>query len=206
MRARSDTIIVISGAVVVAVIIGVFGATHYRALLNQAAPETQASEPQAALNIPTVEAMCAAAGPAGSDSFKQCQTDESAAGEFVIAWMGLNGFLANGAIDLEQIQLQASLGGNDPFGLSSSTAGDLNFGGDPSLDPGLGGDPSLGGFPGSVDGQLGGVVDPVTGAETPVFSSPAELALFCLSESTDWMKMHDCIAENDPSSQFSGGP
>jgi len=166
----------------------------------------------AALNIPTVEAMCAAAGPAGSDSFKQCQTDESAAGEFVIAWMGLQGFLANGGIDLEQIQLQASLGGSDPFGLSAvggpNAAGDPGLGGDPSLgpDPSLGGDPSLAGLGGNVDGQLGGVVDPITGAETPIFSSTAELALFCLSESTDWMKMHDCIAENDPSSQLNGGP
>jgi hypothetical protein len=209
MRGRSDTIIFTVGGVALAAVLVLFGVTHYRAL--QAQQQTaQDSDPQATLNIPTIEAMCATSGPANSDTFKQCQADETASQEFVVAWMGFNGFLANGNIDLEQLQLQANLGGSDPFGLSSAT--DPSLGGDPSLagDPSLGGDPSLsdpslGGLTGG-SATLGGAVDPVTGAESPTFQSTAELALYCLSESTDWTKLHDCIAENDPSSQLGGGP
>ena len=143
--------------------------------------------------------MCTTLGAAAGDELKQCQADESAAGEFVVAWMGLNGFMGNGGIDIEQIQLLASLDSSDPFAPDSSLGLDPSLGGDPSQL----GDPTLGG--GSGDTILGGVTDPLTGVETPLFQSPAQLALFCLGESSDWTKLHECISQNDPSSRFSGG-
>ncbi len=59
---------------------------------------------------------------------------------------------------------------------------------DPTIDPGLALDPSLDpNFDPSADPlldslpALGGVTDPNTGETTPVFASPAQLALFCLT-------------------------
>ena len=46
-------------------------------------------------------------------------------------------------------------------------------------------------------------IDPVTG--TPVggaFGSPAQLALYCLGSTADWMRMHECISQNDPSTSL----
>ena len=195
MQTRRDTVTIIIGGVALAAVLGLLGVTHYRALLGTA-PVASAA-PQAALNIPSIEQMCAAVGAAAGDALKQCQADESAAGEYVIAWMGLNGFIADGAIALDQIQLLADLDG-DSFGLDPSS--------DPSLtDPSLGGDPSLLGDPALGDPVLGGVTDPFTGDTSPLFRSLAQLALFCLGQSEDWVKMHDCISENDPTSRFSGG-
>ena len=200
MQTRRDTITIVIGSVALAAVLALLGVTHYRALLGTAQVAGEQAEPQAALNIPSIEQMCAASGLAAGDALTQCQADESSAGEYVIAWMGLNGFIADGAIALDQIQLLASLDGpgTDVFGLDPSN--------DPSLtDPSLGGDPSLLGDPALGDSVIGGVTDPLTGETSPLFQSPAQLALYCLSQSGDWIKMHDCISENDPSSRFAGG-
>ena len=116
-----------------------------------------------------------------------CQSEENDAAEFVIAWMGLNGFITNGAIDLAQIQLAAELGTDATSPLT---------GPDPSLlDPGL-------------DGDSGGAepdIDPATGLPVDQnFDSPAEIAMYCLSNSMDWLQMHDCISRYDPSTRFTG--
>jgi hypothetical protein len=66
------------------------------------------------LAAPTVDEMCAARGAVGAD-LEQCRSDESAAQEYVGAWMGLYGFLNAGGIDAGQIQLEASLDDNDPL-------------------------------------------------------------------------------------------
>ena len=112
--------------------------------------------------------MCAALGASDPQSLMDCTAVESSAGEFVIAWMGLNGFILNGGIDIEQIQLIANLDDAntvDPFQTFDPTI-DPGLGladpfSDPSLDPALGGDPTL-----------GGVTDPLTGETSPVFASP----------------------------------
>src|SRR6185295_18325245 len=131
MQTRRDTITIIIGGVALAAVLALLGATHYRALLGTAPVAGEQPAQEAALNIPSIEQMCAASGSAAGDALKQCQADESSAGEYVIAWMGLNGFIADGAIALDQIQLLASLDGpgTDVFGL------------DPSNDPSLA-DPS----------------------------------------------------------------
>ncbi len=200
MRPRPEIVAAIMAGIVIAAVLAVIGVTHYRALLRIPSPAAQASADQAGLKIPTIDEMCATLGATAGDALKQCQADESAAGEFVVAWMGLNGFMGNGGIDIEQIQLLASLDSSDPF------SPDPSFGLDPSLgsDPSLGGDPTLGG--GTGDSILGGISDPLTGESTPVFQSPAQLALFCLGEASDWTKLQACISQNDPSSRFSGGP
>jgi len=192
MRPRRETVAAFMAGIVMAAVLAVIGVTHYRALLRIPTPDAQASADQTGLNIPTIDQMCTTLGATAADALKQCQADESAAGEFVVAWMGLNGFMGNGGIDIEQIQLLASLDSSDPFAPDSSLG----------LDPSLGGDPTLGG--GSGDTLLGGVTDPLTGESTPLFQSAAQLALFCLGESADWTKLHECISENDPSSRFSG--
>jgi len=131
------------------------------------------------LNIPSIDEMCKAAG-ATAQNLKECQADESSAAEFVIAWMGLNNFINNGSIDLEQIQLEATF----------PNAPDPSQGLDPNADPNDLGQPNI---------------DPATGeVVTETFDSPAEIALFCLSESNDWLKMHDCISRYDPTSRFDG--
>ena len=108
-----------------------------------------------------------------------CQALESSAGEFVIAWMGLNGFILNGGIDIQQIQLIAEL--------DDASAVDPSSTFDPTIDPGLALDPLLDpNFDPSADPlldslpALGGITDPNTGETLPVFASPAQLALFCL--------------------------
>jgi hypothetical protein len=116
---------------------------------------------------------------------KQCQADENAAGEFVIAWMSYNNFIVNGAISLDQIQLIASLDDSSPLG---------DPGADPSNGLDLGGDPLASG------------ADPFTGSPSSFLQSPAQLALYCLQMSGDWVTMHDCISSNDPSSTLAGTP
>jgi hypothetical protein len=111
--------------------------------------------------------------------------------------MGLNGFLANGAIDISQIQLAAELGSDATSPLSSPD----NSLADPSLAPGLGGgDPNLG------DPSAGEPnIDPATGLPVDQsFDSPAGIAMYCLSNSMDWLQMHDCISRYDPSTRFTG--
>jgi len=196
MRPRREIVAAILAGIVMAAVLTVIGVTHYRALLHLPSPDAQASADQTGLQIPTIDQMCTTLGAAAGDALKQCQAAESAAGEFVVAWMGLNGFMGNGGIDIEQIQLLASLDSSDPFAPDSSLGLDPSLSGDPSQL----GDPSLG----SGDTILGGVTDPLTGESTPLFQSAAQLALFCLGESSDWTKLNECISQNDPSSRFSG--
>jgi hypothetical protein len=154
------------------------------------------------LSIPTVEQMCVSLGAIDPQSQMDCQALESSAGEYVIAWMSLNGFILDGGIDIEQIQLIANL--DD----SNSVDPSLTF--DPTIDPGLG----LNVDPGfdtdldvalASDPQLGGVTDPLTGDTSPTFGSTAQLAMYCLSGATDWITLQDCISMNDPSTQLFGG-
>jgi hypothetical protein len=156
---------------------------------------------QLSLNIPTTEQMCLALGAADPQSMMDCQALESSAGEFVIAWMGLNGFILNGGIDIQQIQLIAELD-------DANTVDPLSTF-DPTIDPGLALDPSLDpNFDPTADPlldslpALGGVTDPNTGETSPVFASPAQLALFCLTGAVDWLSLQDCISMNDRSTQL----
>jgi hypothetical protein len=179
---------------IVAAILGcamLLGAGGYLYVSRVKAPaSTQTAEPQAgALSIPSVDAMCKTMGAAAGDALKQCQADENAAGEFVIAWMGLNNFLIDGGISLEQIQALADLDETSPLGAAADPSGGF----DPS-NPG--GDPS----------QITAGTDPVTGDPLGYLQSPAQLALFCLQMAGDWVTLHDCISENDPSSHLAGTP
>jgi hypothetical protein len=172
---RHIVIAAVAGVAVAAVL--TFFAVSYRQALFPAAQEAQAEAPENpnGLNIPSVDQMCKALGAADGDVLAQCQTDENAAAEFVIAWMGFNGFLDGNGIDLQQIQFTASLDQTDPLLPADS-------------------DPSVGGSPD---------VDPVTGQPYGgAFGSPAQLALYCLGSSNDWMKMHECISQNDPSTSL----
>jgi len=198
MSTRRDTITLIIGGVALAAVVAFFGATHYRAFFPTTPVASDEPVSQATLTIPTIDEMCAGLGATQGDALKQCQTDESAAGEFVIAWMGLNGFIADGAISIDQIQLLASLD-SDPLGLDSSAGADPALSGDPSLGLDALSDPSV------TDPVFGNLGDPFATDTSSTFSSAAELALFCLGQSQDWLRMHDCISENDPSRRFSGG-
>ena len=156
---------------------------------------------QVTLNIPPVEQMCAALGAADPQSMMDCRALESSAGEFVIAWMGLNGFILNGGIDIQQIQLIAELDDANTVDPSSTF--------DPTIDPGLALDPTLDpNFDPTADPlldslpALGGATDPNTGETSPVFASPAQLALFCLTGAVDWLSLQDCISMNDRSTQL----
>ena len=156
---------------------------------------------QLTLNIPPVEQMCMSLGAGDPQSMMECTALESSAGEFVIAWMGLNGFILDGGIDIQQIQLIANLD-------DANTVEPLSTF-DPTIDPGLALDPSLDpNFDPSADPlldsepALGGVTDPNTGEVSPVFASPAQLALFCLSGAVDWLSLQDCISMNDRSTQL----
>src|SRR5262245_14744749 len=89
------------------------GLSTYLAMHPPLAPQTQSARGQDIV-LPTIEQMCAALGAGEGDVLKQCQADEAAAGEYVVAWMGLNGFLSNGAIDVGQIQFMSELDESDP--------------------------------------------------------------------------------------------
>ena len=157
---------------------------------------TQVSEP-VTLNIPTIEQMCVSLGATDPQSLAECQAVESSAGEYVVAWMGLNGFILNGGIDIEQIQLIAQL--------DDSSAVDPSLTFDPTLDEGLPLDPTLDpNFDPLLADPfgLGGVTDPLTGATSPTFASPAQLAMFCLGGAVDWISLQDCISMNDPTVQL----
>jgi hypothetical protein len=191
MRNRQGAIVAILGGVMLIAVLAVLLYSHRQAFFGSPAAQqaSATAENPNGLNIPSIEDMCKAAG-ATSANVKDCQTDESSAAEFVIAWMGLNGFINEGSIDLEQIQLSATFPDSDPghgIGPDADPSADPNV--DPNADPGLG-QPNI---------------DPATGEiVTDTFDSPAQIALFCLSESNDWLKMHDCISRYDPSSRLDG--
>jgi hypothetical protein len=193
MGKRENIVAASLGGAMILMVLALFFATHYQALLRTGALPKENLVAEAAdngLNIPTVDQMCKTAG-ATAANMAACRDEENQAGEFVIAWMGLNGFITNGAIDVSQIQLAAELGGNPASPLT---------GPDPSLDPSLGGDPSLGDPSGGEPN-----IDPATGLPVDQsFDSPAGIAMYCLSNSMDWLQMHDCISRYDPSTRFTG--
>jgi hypothetical protein len=204
MRNRENILAALLGGTMILAVGGFFFATHYQALLHPSAGrQNLAGKANAAngLNIPTIDEMCRAAG-ATSANMASCQSEENQAAEFVIAWMGLNGFITDGAIDIGQIQLAAELGTDAASPLSNP---------DPSLfDPSLGGDPSLA-DPSLADPSLADPslaepnIDPQTGLPVDQsFDTPAGIAMYCLSSSMDWLQMHDCISRYDPSTRFTG--
>ena len=189
MRKRENIIAAGLGGAMLLAVVALFLGTHYRALLYPGAAGKAASVIDAnGLNIPSIDEMCKAAG-ATSDNLASCKSDESAAAEFVIAWMGLHGFVANGNIDMSQIQLAADLG-TDPA--SPLTNPDVSLA-----------DPSLGGDPNAAETGAEPNIDPATGLPvTESFESPAQIAIVCLGDSMDWLQLHDCISRYDPSSRF----
>jgi hypothetical protein len=189
MRKRENIIAVWLGGAMLLAVVALFLATHYRALLYLGSAGKTASVTDAnGLNIPSIDEMCKAAG-ATSDNLASCKNDESAAAEFVIAWMGLHGFVANGNIDMGQVQLAADLG-TDPA--SPLTNSDVSLA-----------DPSLGGDPNAAETGAEPNIDPATGLPvTESFESPAQIAIVCLGDSMDWLQLHDCISRYDPSSRF----
>ena len=195
MAMTRETMGSVVGGTVAAAALAFFAISH-------APPAAPANEgEQVTLNIPPVEQMCAALGAADPQSMMDCQALESSAGEFVIAWMGLNGFILNGGIDIQQIQLIAELDDAntvDPLSTFDPTI-DPSLALDPALDPNFdpSADPLLDSLP-----AFGGVTDPNTGETTPVFASPAQLALFCLTGAVDWLSLQDCISMNDRSTQL----
>jgi hypothetical protein len=192
MRQRQDIIAAGLGGAMLLAVVSLLFATHYRALLHPgAAGKPVAEADQFGLTIPTIDEMCKAVG-ATSANMESCKNDESAAAEFVIAWMGLHGFVANGTIDTSLIQLAEDLG-TDPASPLTNPDPDLGLA-DPSLlDPSAaetGAEPNI---------------DPATGLPvTESFESPAQIAKFCLGDSMDWLQLHDCISRYDPSSRFDG--
>jgi len=59
--------------------------------------------------------------------------------------------------------------------------------------------------PPDVDPDAEPNIDPATGQPVEQeFASTAELAMFCLSNSMDWLQLHDCISRYDPSTRFTG--
>jgi hypothetical protein len=202
MQMTCETMGSVVGGTVAAAALAFFAITYV-----PPAPPVDEGE-QLSLNIPTTEQMCLALGAADPQSMMECQALEASAGEFVIAWMGLNGFILNGGIDIQQIQLIAELddaNAVDPA-LTFDPTIDPGLALDPSLDPALdpnfdpAADPLLDGLP-----ALGGVTDPNTGETSPVFASPAQLALFCLTGAVDWLSLQDCISMNDRSTQLFSG-
>lgn len=194
MRNRAEWIAGGLGSAMLLAVVAVFAVTHYRAVIHPGAQQTSVAQTApAGLSFPTVEQMCKAAGAAPGD-MAGCISDETSAAEFVGAWLDLNGFITNGRIDTDQIQLSAELDAADDPGLAAPSVVDpLNS--DPLSSP----DPSDSGLaaPGA-DNAL-----PGTGATSS--SSPAQVALLCLQTAADdWLKMHDCIAQNDPSSTLDG--
>ena len=182
----------IGGAMVLAVL-ALFFASHYQALVHPgAAVQNVAAEANPnLLVIPSVEELCKAQGAADGAALESCKNDENSAAEFVIAWMGLNNFLANGQIDLGAIELAGELGPDAANPLTDP---------DPNLDPSAGLDPTLA-LP-NTDANL----DPVTGLPLDQsFQTPAEIAMYCLSNAMDWLEIHDCISRYDPSTRFTGG-
>ena len=193
MRKREDIIAAVVGGAVLLAVAGLFFGTHYRALLHPgAAGKPVAEADQFGLTIPSIDEMCKAVG-ATSANLDSCKNDENAAAEFVIAWMGLHGFVANGTIDSSLIQLAEDLGTDPASPLINPDAGLT----DPSL-----GDPSLA-DPNAAETGAEPNIDPATGLPvTDSFESPSQIAKFCLGDSMDWLQLHDCISRYDPSSRF----
>jgi hypothetical protein len=192
MKNRETILAVGLGGAMVLAVSGVFVATHYQALLHPGAVQQTAAAAAnpGGLNIPTIDEMCKAVG-ATSANMAACQNDENAAAEFVVAWMGLNGFIVNGSIDVSAIEFAAELGPDASSALISPDPSLLDPSLDPSLDP-TGGDPTA---------DLG--IDPQTGLPLDqTFETPAQIAQFCLGTSMDWLQMHDCISKYDPSTQY----
>jgi hypothetical protein len=186
---RADWIAGGLGGAMLLAAVAVFGVTHYQVLLHPGAiraASANAPDGGSGITFPSVEQMCKATGVGGAD-MQGCISDETSAAEFVGAWLDLNGFLVGGRIDLEQIQLSAQLDAADP-GLDAQGAADPLSPPDLPEATGLTADPS----------------DPLADSapgDNP--SSPAQIALYCLSSaSDDWLKMHDCISQNDPSSSL----
>jgi hypothetical protein len=194
MRNRVEWIAGGLGSAMLLAVFAVFAMTHYRAVIHPGAqPTSVAQSGPAGLSFPSVEQMCKAAG-AGAADMAGCISDETSAAEFVGAWLELNGFITNGRIDTDQIQLSAELDAADDPGLGAP----------PSVDP-LDSDPLS-----SPDPVQSGLAVPdadnaLPGTGAPSSSSPAQVALLCLQTAADdWLKMHDCIAQNDPSSTLDG--
>ncbi len=164
---RDIAVVMLGGGLVVSALTAAL-ATHPQ--FFSVAPRGSTADDALAIRMPSLDQMCAAQGAGTGDALKACEADESAAGEYVVAWMGLQGFIANGGIDLDQIALAAQLDEVNPLIA-------------PSLEPLVGGTPDI---------------DPVTGEAVPgSFQSAAEVALFCLMGSTDWIMLQQCIAQND---------
>ena len=199
MSISRDTLGSVIGGTAAAAALAYFAMTHE--------PPPVSQDERVTLNIPTIEQMCAVLGATDPQSLMDCQALESSAGEYVIAWMGLNGFILNGGIDIEQIPLIASLDDSnavDPaltFDPTVDPAAAFDPSVNPNLDPALGGDPLL-----DVEPLLGGATDPLTGETSPVFASPAQLAMYCLSGASDWLTLQDCISMNDRSIALDGVP
>jgi hypothetical protein len=185
---REVLAIVMSGAILI-------GAGVYLYRFSSAASSTSqqtAEQSNGTLAIPAVNDMCKSRGAAEGEALKQCLADENAAGEYVIAWMGYNNFIAEGAISLDQIQAIASLDDASPLGESGT---------DPSLGLDVSGDPLA---QGDITTAIASGADPFTGSPAGLQQSPAQLALYCLQMAGDWITMSDCISTNDPSSSISG--
>src|SRR5258706_8770661 len=134
MRKRESIIAAGLGGAMLLAVGGLFLGTHYRALLHPGAASKAVTESdQFGLTIPTIDEMCKAVG-ATSANMDSCKNDESAAAEFVIAWMGLHGFVANGAIDAGLIGLAAELGTDpaSPFDSPDASLADPTLDGDPN--------------------------------------------------------------------------
>ena len=194
MKLSRETMGSVIGGTAAAAALAFFALTHQP-------PAITGEAESVSLNIPTVEQMCIALGASDPQSMMDCQGLEGSAGEFVIAWMGLNGFILNGDIDIQQIESIAMLDEAntvDPLSTFDPTI-DPGFALDPTLDPNF--DPNADPL---LDGAttLGGVTDPNTGETSPVFGSPAQLALYCLSGASDWLTLQDCISMNDPTIQL----
>jgi hypothetical protein len=59
--------------------------------------------------------------------------------------------------------------------------------------------------PPDVDPDAEPNIDPATGQPVDQeFTSSADLAMYCLSNSMDWLQLHDCISRYDPSTRFTG--
>ena len=198
MRNRSDRIAAGLGGAMVLATAAVFGVAHYKPLLHPGSNQLANNSADVAgqLTFPTIEQMCKAAGVSGVD-MAACIKDENSAQEFVGAWLGLNGFLSNGRIDIEQIQLAAELSVADPT--INAPAGD-------PLDP-LDAPDAL--TPDGLAPETPLPPDPTDPLTVPSVSdrgpSPAQTAQYCLTVAADdWLKLHDCIAHNDPSSSLAG--
>ena len=189
---KADWVAGTAGGAMLLAAVAVFGVTHYNALLHPGAHQVAANDGgDTGLNFPTIDEMCKAAGVAAAD-MQSCVSDETSAAEFVGAWMEYNGFLSNGRIDIGQIQLQAELSAADPT-INPPTGDPL----DPFADPSPDADPAQG----LVAAQDADPLAPPADQAMP----PAQVALNCLtSAADDWLKMHDCITQNDPSSSLDG--